>query len=93
MEPEQVLEEKVDEIIKPILNPQGHNKQDTEELIKSLSPTLKSNTWPEVKDNTIKMIKQIVKGYEIQSGEKYNGFLPEEMKDADNKSEYSENRT
>lgn len=65
------------EEMRPILNPKGPNKQDTEELIRALSTVLESYTWPDVKIYTGKMIKAIIKGYEIQSKKKYDGYLPE----------------
>lgn len=93
METKKPLEEKVDEEIRPIYPPEGKSKQDTEEVIRALSTVLKSNTWFEFKEHTKETIRRIVKGYEQQSGQKYDGFLPEEMKDGDKKPEYNKNKS
>lgn len=64
--------------IKPIFNPAGPDRQATEELIRALSTVLDSPaTGSETKAYTSKMILAIKEGYEIQSEEKYKGFLPE----------------
>jgi hypothetical protein len=56
-----------------IINPGGPNLKETEELIKYVSIDLDN---PKVKDFTLNVIDSIIKGYEHQSGEKYDGYLP-----------------
>lgn len=77
-----VLEKSLEETteIRPILNPRGPNKQETEELIEILSTVLDDPTAsPGVKDYTVEMIKAVKKGYEIQSEQVYDGFWPENL--------------
>ena len=70
MEPKEILEKKVE----PIFNPDGPDKEATEELIKALSTALINST---VGNYTRRMIEAVKEGYERQSKQKYSGFLPE----------------
>ena len=56
--------------MQPILNPDGSDRQATEELIETLSTALDS---PIAGDYAKDLIKAVKAGYEIQSGEKYEG--------------------
>ena len=69
MGPKGILEKKVE----PIFNPDGPDKEATEELIKVLSTALDS---PTVRNYTRRIIEAVKKGYERQSEQKYDGFLP-----------------
>lgn len=74
--------------VRPILNPNGPNQKVTEELVKLHSTTLKhpaADIAILTKENTLRnyvleSIKGLVLGYEQQSGKKYKGFLPNELK-------------
>lgn len=72
-------EKNLEEEIELIINPNGPDKKATEELIKALSTVFTSNTSPKVKEYTRGIIKGVGKGYEMQTGEKYEGFFPEEV--------------
>jgi len=58
-----------------VFNPRGPDKKATEELIKVLSKGLNSPV-PDGNDYTRELIKAVKEGYEMQSGQKYKGFLP-----------------
>jgi len=67
-------EEPLEERIEPVFNPDGPNRQATEELIETISTVVDSpRASQETKDYAEKLIEAIKVGYEIQSGEKYEG--------------------
>lgn len=63
------LKESLERKIEPILNPDGPNKEATDELIEALSEVANSKSF--AKDYAKNLIEAIKKGYEIQTGEKY----------------------
>ncbi len=66
---EKDLECKID----PILNPEGPNRIITQEIIDALSTVFKDETAScMAKDYAEKLILSLKKGYENQSGEKYD---------------------
>jgi len=65
--------EQLESRIEPILNPGVPDREATEELIKCLSTAL---DHPTVHDYVQRLIDAVVQGYEIQSGQAYDGFLP-----------------
>lgn len=64
----------------PIFNPDGPNREATEELVEALSTALNSRTAkanPEFRAYVMKTIEAVKEGYEIQSKERYDGFFSE----------------
>jgi hypothetical protein len=67
--------------MEPIFNPRGPDMQATEDVIKALSTVLdECYNYPETKTYVNTMIQALVKGYRMQSGKKYTGFLPHSEK-------------
>ena len=68
------MEKNLEREIDPILNPDGPNKSITQEIIEALSTVFEEKTAScMTKDYAEKLILGLKKGYEMQSGEKYDG--------------------
>jgi hypothetical protein len=62
-------EHNLEKKLKPIFNPEGPDKEVTDELIEALSATANSKSF--ANNYAAQLIEAIKKGYEIQSGEEY----------------------